>query len=410
MLTRKLMPLFILAVAIILFIFLKQTKPEGQTMTKPEKVWRVNSVEVSPGAFSPTMTVYGRVETPVITTLRAAISADVVQIHQFEGQSIDKGQSLITLDNRDVMLLVQQRQADINDIQAQIDTELDTHRRNLSILENQRNLLALSKKAVERVTQLEQTKLTSQATLDDALAAEQRQIVTVRELEHTIAQHTMRLDRLNAQKQRAQAQLELAELDLSRTVIMSPVSGRIANIHVGLGDRVRIGDSLATVYDLANLEVRAQIPSGLSPIITKLLNMNKTIHAYATMGEEELTFTLSRLSGEVANDSGGIDGLFTLMTPSNTLVLGTFFDLTLVLPEQTNVIAIPYDALYGLDSVYVIRDHYLKKVMVQRIGEATINQQRVLLVTSDHLAAGEQIVSTQLPNAMTGLKVEIINE
>jgi hypothetical protein len=138
--------------------------------------------------------------------------------------------------------------------------------------------------------------------------------------------------------------------------------------------------------------------------------MNKTIHAYATMGEEELTFTLSRLSGEVANDSGGIDGLFTLMTPSNTLVLGTFFDLTLVLPEQTNVIAIPYDALYGLDSVYVILDHYLKKVMVQRIGEATINQQRVLLVTSDHLAAGEQIVSTQLPNAMTGLKVEIINE
>jgi len=133
--------------------------------------------------------------------------------------------------------------------------------------------------------------------------------------------------------------------------------------------------------------------------------------ATADVDGRELEFSLERFSGEVRQDSGGIDGLFSLLGNSQALSLGTFVELRLKLAEQDQLVELPYNALYELDRVYLLQDGYLKAVKIERIGEyKTELGEKRLLVRSSDLQQGDHIVSTQLPNAITGLRVEALNE
>jgi hypothetical protein len=126
------------------------------------------------------------------------------------------------------------------------------------------------------------------------------------------------------------------------------------------------------------------------------------------------------IRGELASDglrgplhnSGGVDGLFSLVKDQpSTLALGTFIELSLSLGTQDNVIVMPFNALYGLNRVYRLNDGYLEAVKISRVGEYEDSDgQTQLLIRGDNLNEGDRIVSTQLPNAITGLRVEAMND
>ncbi len=405
------LPLVILLIAISVFIALKQSKPEKATITQPEKMWRVDSVPVVFKDISPEVTVYGRVETPRQASLNAAVNADVIAIKVLEGSEVDAGQLLIKLDDSDVAFLLEQRQADYAEIEALISSEQVRFKRDKSLLAHEKELVALAEKAVIRARKLEESKLVSRATLDDTFAAKQRQILTLKRLEHDIAEHPARLAGLKARLIRAKALVEQAKLDLARTTVTAPFTGRVAKLNVSVGDRVRVGDSLLSVYDLNDLEVRAQLPGRYLKQIRQSLDMKQQLTATAKVEGKPLQFKLSRLSGEIQQDSGGIDGLFQLDNGGQKLELGTFVELSIRLQAKQNVISIPFNALYGLDKVFRIKEGYLEAVKIERVGEhQTDRGDSHLLIRSQQLKQGDRLVSTQLPNAITGLRVETIND
>lgn len=402
------LPLFIIALAVLVFYLLKVSEPATVAREQPQKAWLVDAVKVQYQSLSPQVTIYGRVETPRDATLKAALEADVTDIHVLEGEIVRAGQPLIKLDDTDVRLAMQQRQADVRETQALIDSENQRYQRDKGLLSNQQQLVDLADKAVERARKLEQTRLASRSALDEALAAYQQQVLSLKQLQHNINEHPPRLAQLEAAKSRAESLLAQSEVNLGRTVIKAPFNSRVSNLTVAPGDRVRPGDNLLTVYDLSNLEVRAQIPGRYIGQIRQMLQQGKTLEATARLDGETLRLSLNRLSGAVREDSGGIDGLFSIENNIEPLPLGTFIELRVKLAEQDDVIEIPFSALYGLDRVYLIEDGLLKSVDIQRVGELERdNGDKIMLIRSDELQAGDQITATQLPNAMTGLRVEI---
>lgn len=411
MLKRVVYPLVIVLVAIATFMGLKQSKPEKVVIDQPETIWRVNTVPVNIQQISPEITLYGRVETPRNSTLKSALVADVLSIEVLEGAEVTAGQLLLTLDDTDMQLSVLQRQADLAEIEALMAAENQRFKRDQSLLEQQTSLLQLADNAVTRSKKLEQSRLASQATLDDAQATKQRQLVTLKGLNFDIAEHPARQAQLQAQFKRAQALLKQAEVDLERTKITAPFSGRISQLSVSIGDRVRAGDTLISLYDLDNLEVRAQIPGRYIDQVNEMMNHSEVLEAKASLNNNSLAFKLERLSGEVKVDSGGIDGLFSISGNQYAIALGTFIELKLKLAQQNDIVALPFNALYGLDHVYRLKDGYLQSVSIERVGESTNEQgQKQLLLRSQDLQQGDQIVSTQLPNAITGLRVEALSE
>jgi len=410
-LKRVVLPIAIILIAISVFIALKQSKPVKAKLEKPEKVWRVNTVDVEFQSISPQITVYGRVETPRKASLNAAITADVKQVNVLEGDVVQQGYILISLDDSDAQLLLQQREADLTEIEASISAEKTRYKRDKTLLVHENELLDLTEKAVTRAKKLEETRLLTRSSLDEAVANKQRQVVTVKRLNYDIAEHPTRLAVLKAKYNRAEALLGQAKLDIARSQITAPFSGRIAKLDVSIGDRVRIGDGLLSIYDLNNLELRAQIPGRYLKEIRQNLQQGKEVHAKAVLDDKTLDFVLTRLSGETREDSGGVDGLFTLKGNSHLLTLGTFLELSLELTSEQDVVEIPFNALYGLNRVYRIKEGYLEAVRIERIGEHQSSDDTVkLLIRSDDLKDGDNIVTTQLPNAMTGLRVEALND
>lgn len=407
MLKKFALPVVILATAIAVFVVLKVTKPATPASPQPEKAWLVDAVAVNYQRLSPELRVYGRVETPRDANLKAAIEADVVSVNVLEGEIVSAGDVLIKLDDTDVKLAMQQREADVAESEAFITSEKQRYQRDQGLIANQKQLVSLADNAVQRAKKLEQSRLASQSTLDEALASYEQQVLALKQLQHDINEHPSRLAQLNAAKKRAESLLEQSQVNLERSEIRAPFSGRVAGLTVALGDRVRAGDSLLTIYDLSQLEVRAQIPGRYIAEVRRMLNEGQTLTAKAWLDGDEKKLTLNRLSGEVRQDSGGIDGLFRLADNQQPLPLGTFVELQLQLAEQESVIELPFSALYGMNRVYLIEDDHLRSVTIERIGEKSSESGNSLLIRSDELAPGDLIATTQLPNAITGLRVEI---
>jgi len=405
------LPILIVAIAVAVYLAMINSKVEKPTGEKPEKVWQVNAVSVIFQNLSPEITLYGRVETPRKATLKSAITADVIEASVLEGATVDAGQILVTLDKTDLNIMLSQKKADLAEIDALISSENMRFKRDKGLLNNETQLLKLSQNAVSRAKKLEKSKLASQANLDESMAEQQRQTLTIERLQYDISEHPARLAGLRARLARAKALLKQAEVDLARSVIKAPFSGRIAKVDVAKGDRVRIGDPLLTIYDLANLEVRAQIPGRYISSIRQQLSKGIKPKAVAQLDNKSLSFELERLSGEIRQDSGGVDGLFSLKDTMKSLALGTFVELQLQLEKQNNVIAIPFDALYELDRVYRINKGYLESIKIKRMGEYQAeNGEKQLLIKSDQLVESDAIVSTQLPNAITGLHVKAVQD
>ncbi len=68
-----------------------------------------------------------------------------------------------------------------------------------------------------------------------------------------------RLARIRSGIVGAEARVGKAEYDLAKTQIRAPYSGRIANLVVDVGSRLSVGDSVATVVDVSNIDVDVQV-------------------------------------------------------------------------------------------------------------------------------------------------------
>lgn len=398
--------ILILGVAILGFIWLKNSAPETPAAPRQPPAVSVNTLTIHKQAISPQVTLYGRLESPVTSSLTAAVEANVTALVHLEGDTVSKDDLLLSLDETEANIVLRQRQADVAEIEAQIATEKAQLKNNKALLATQQSLLSLSEKAVGRAQTLQDRKLGSQSLIDEAMTGQQQQQLAIQQLQFAIADQPLRLAALNASLKRAQALLDKAEVDLQRTQIKAPFDGRIADVSVAVGERVRVGDTLLRIYDPTQLELRALIPERYLPVVQQAFFADKAVIGYTQQNNQQHQFKLRQLAGQVQANTGGREGLFSLQGSTKSLALGSFISLQLSLPVIDDLIALPFSALYGLNSVYRVTDGRMELLTIEKVGERSLDDgTQQLLVRSAEIKEGDQIITTQLPNAINGLAV-----
>ena len=406
---KSLVPVLILLVAISGLFGFVATKPAPTSVEVKEKAWPVAVETMVSGSYTPTLTVYGWIESPRESELTSTITADVINILVKEGQDVSKDQLLVSLDDKDSALLVEQRQAEVAEIKAQIASEKNRHKNDLVDLGNEKELLALSQKALKRAKSLESGKLTSQSLIDDARQAVIRQELAVNTRQLAIEDHQSRLAQLTARLKRAVAQKELARRDFMRCKLRAPFAGRITKVSVSPGDQDRPGEKMIEMFDASDLQVRAQIPTQYLNQIQEAITSGRSVSAIGTVDNQYVELKLERMAGQVAKGSSGVNGLFSVLSGGDQLQLGRFVELTLKLPAISDVFALPQEAFYGTDRIYKVDDRRLSSITINRIGETHLPGTKTFqLVHSTQLQQGDRIVVTQLPNAIDGLLVDIV--
>jgi len=395
----------------LLFIVLILAKSKTTPDVITEKSWPVEVITAKKASYTPSIILYGNIESPHTTRMVAAMTADVVSAPAREGRKVNRGDILVALDDRDTKLLVDQRSAEVSELNAQIQTEEARYASDLKALEHEKKLVALQKKSVERHEALIKTQAASEAALDNAKQALRRQSLSLTERELSVTDHKNRLAQLQARLNRANALLAQAKLDLERTSVRAPFGGRITRLRVSPGDRIQAGQILVELYDLNAIEIRAQIPSQYLRIIKNAITAKKRLPASSILDNQTLKLELDRLASNIETGRGGVDALFYLITKTNHVSLGRSLEIILDLPEVKNAYAVPEQALYQNNRVYKLEKDRMKPVSVKRLGTIIDrNAGNRVLLSSTKLKDGDPIIITQLPNARTNLKAHIVNK
>ncbi|TVQ70608.1 MAG: HlyD family efflux transporter periplasmic adaptor subunit [Chromatiaceae bacterium] len=408
---RRFLPLILLALGILGFILLMITRPEQPPREVAERAWRVDVQEIELQTLSPQLTLYGHVTSPRAASLRAAVEADVAQVPAEEGRRVEAGDTLVELDRRELSLLVDQRQADLDDLQAQLRALERSHARDQEALEREQTLLTLARRSVERAEDLQRRNVGSPTAVEDAQRTLEQQALAVANRRLAVEDFEAQQEQIKARARRAESLLEQARLDLERSRITAPFDARISQVQVAPGDRVRVGDALVALYDLEALEVRARIPATYMPRVRAALEAHDAPEALGLVDGLEVSLTLVRLAGESPAGGAGVEGIFRVGSGAGEIPMGRFMTVRLSLPAQTDVVALPFEALYGLDRIYRLEEDRMRRIGVERIGEWTdaSGHERVL-VASPELSTGDRIIVTRLPNAMDGLRVSVGGE
>ncbi len=402
--------LIIGGVTLLLVFVLLVTKPDAKVSAPKEQIYTVQAMRAQPAALHPTLVLYGTVESPSRARLSAALPADVLAVHVQAGDRRPRGELLIELDPAEADIAVSQARAQLAQAEAQLALDASQRRNNKNALEHEKALLNLSERAVARAVRLRRQGVLSEAELDAAKQKHQQQKIVLEQRQLTVDQADANTRQLQAQLASAEAQLQRAELDLQRTQVVAPFEAAVVSTHVAAGDRVAPGQLLIEIFDQSRVEVRAQIPNRHVASLTRALARGESIGAELDYGGARLPATLVRLA--VSAGGGGQNAYFRVSDP--LLPVDANVSLELHLPAQAQAIAAPFTALYDLSRVFVVEpDGRLKSVTVENLGDyhAADNDQATapqLLLRSAEIAAGDQIITTQLPNAVTGLKVQVI--
>ena len=404
---RVVLPVLILAAGIWGMTALVKSKPEREPLEAEERAWTVAAVAVEPGTVTPRLVLFARVDSPRITNLSSAVAADVVAVDVLEGQRASADDRLLALDDREVRLVLAQRDAEMARFEANLEHEMLRYRNDLAALEHEKALLEITRREVERARDLAERGVGSKASLDQARRDEERQILTVEQRKLAIREHDSRRKQIEAQLAQARAQRSRAMLDLDRTQVYPPFDGRITEVFVSPGDRVRPGDRLLTLYDTETVELRAQIPLRRLPVVRAALERGESLSARAVVDGREIRAVLHRLTALVDRGSGGADALFRVTEGNAWLQIGRTVEIILDLPPVRDAVTVPRGALYGTDRVFVIDGERMRSVDVERLGETRSGDgDDRLILRSPYLEASDRLIVTHLPNAINGLRVK----
>lgn len=405
---RRLIPLIILAAGIAGFMILKATRPEPAEVTATERSWQVAVQEVEPASHVPVVSLYGEVVAPDQQNITAALAGRIAERPAREGDQVSQGELLLALDDADVEPVLAQARAQVADLRAQIRSEQVRHRNDQRALASEQAIQENANRQFERIGSLVARNLASRENLETATDARARAELTVSLRERAIEEHPARLQSLQARLSQAEANLTATERDGARARVLAPFDGVVTQVQVAVGDQVSSNQALLSLYPLTGLEVRARVPQVFQNELMTALSQGQTLQAQSAGGEHQ--FVLSRFAG--MSDPAGTEAVLELQGEPAGLRPGALLPLVLERPARGQSVEVPFSALYGADSVYLLTDDSrMRRVQVERIGEAIgRNGERRLLIAGDDLVAGAQLIITHLPNAMTGLKVNLAGD
>ncbi len=410
MLKKIIIPLIIFALAIVFFKFMMSSKEKVPEINIKEHVWRVQQALIKTQTLSPALTLYGRVESSQLLNAAAPAASQVAEVLVKEGETVSKGQLMLSLDKADFEPLVKFAQAKVNELNALLKSEQLRHEINTLSLKNEKQLLHLSEKALSRAVKVKRQNLGSVSETELAMKQVELQRLSYHKMQFSVQEHEVRQEQLEARLMQAQADLAKAQLALQRSQIIAPFSGVVAKVNVAQGDRVNNNEKLLSFYSTEHLEIRAKIPADSLPEVQQSLQNGQHLRGLAINAAQQLPLVLERLSGTA--QASGVDAIFAIKAEKIHFRIGAIVVVRLQRIARDNVILVPYQSMYGNKRLYRINEGRLQLVQVNTIGEYYTDKHdktdKQLLISSEELNSGDAILATHLPNAFTGLKVEIV--
>ncbi|WP_205508634.1 efflux RND transporter periplasmic adaptor subunit [Longitalea arenae] len=234
-----------LGVLVIMLVGLKSAGVIGK-----EEGLKVATEKVQLRNITETVNASGKVFPEIEVKVSPDISGEIVELQVKEGDSVRKGQILAKIYADIYSTQRNQAAAEVNRQQALVDNSK-------AQLESLESALQLAKRTFERQKQLKADKIISEAEFEQA----QNSLQTA-QANYNAALQNIRSGEAGIASTRAT--LERANKDLSRTAVLSPMSGVVSLLNVKAGERVvgnsmMAGTEMMRIADMSIIEVQVEV-------------------------------------------------------------------------------------------------------------------------------------------------------
>ncbi len=204
----------------------------------------------------------------------------------------------------------------------------------------------------------------------------------------------------------AQANAEIARINLADTVIRSPISGIVSRRHAQPGEKISPDAPIYTIVDLSQLDLEAQVPANE---ITRI-KINQLVE-FQVDGFANRTFTgkVSRINPTTEAGSRSIMVHISVANPNQELKGGMFAkgSITTAQSPQSPVVALSaIRQQKGSDVVYTIENN---TIVVRPVQLGLRNENEGLVEINSGLEAGSKVLLTPLPDVKPGSKIKLPN-
>lgn len=221
----------------ILLLILLSLSLTGCTTKKPEmndsshSIQPENIIKVQQSVINDYYEASGTVKAKNSANIAGKILARVESVNIDEGDSVQKGQLLVVLDNTDIMAKTRSAEAAYNEAVKNKEIAQQTK--------------SLAQTTYERYKNIYTEKALTKQELDEATARK-----NIAQLNCKLAVESMN---------RAKAALDEAKSVLAYSRIYAPISGIVTSKNIDVGDTAAPGQVLLTVKDINNLEIVSEV-------------------------------------------------------------------------------------------------------------------------------------------------------
>jgi multidrug efflux pump subunit AcrA (membrane-fusion protein) len=405
---RKLPWLLVLGVSGLVAALIIATGPSAAPVEQVETAWPVSVKTARPENLAPVLLTFGRLESRQVANLNTSISAPVKEIHRHEGEWVEAGELLIELDATELQLAYEIALANYQRNQAQLKSVRTEQQLAENLVAEYRQLNEITQARLQRVRDLHERGMIADSELDATRQQASEQAILVEEHLARVADFPNRVAQQQANVDESAAYLERARIDLAQTRVVAPFAGRVISTEVTQGDRVTAGTSLVRIADYSGLEIRTSIAAGTAALLRDSISRGQVVTATSELDGRRLSFPLVRLAADVKPGQSGIDAFFA-SDASDALDIGRTLQLAVTLPEVSQVIPMPVHALYPDQTLYRVVEDRLQAIRYQQLGDyLDAGGDLNVLVRSQEIRAGDRLMISQLPRAITGLLVDPI--
>ena len=234
--------------------------PQRQVLDNPGPVVRV--VTVQPRDVPVSVAGFGTVRAKHVWRIAPEVSGTIVELSPQvrAGLHVKRGELLFQVDPRPFRLAVERIQA-----------RLVQHEKEVAVLEQQgknhqqtlalaRQNLVIAEQDLWRDDELARKGTISPRERDRSLKVRNEALRAVQNAENLLALNGPRVEQAEAAIEVARAELEEAELRLSKTRLLSPADGQLVETGLDLGEYVAAGREVASLHGTDAVEIPIAVP------------------------------------------------------------------------------------------------------------------------------------------------------
>jgi len=316
------------------------------------------------------VTTIGTVQSISTVIIKSRVDGEIAKVHFDEGQEVNEGDILFTLDNRAFAAQLAQSEANLDRNRAQ---------------------LVRAQAELKRQTELASRGVASAQKLEEAQAAV------------AVLEAAIRAD---------QAAIENARVNLNYTTIRAPIAGRTGAVNLKRGNVVKSNDTtqqavpLVTITQLRPIYVSFTVAEKYLTRIRAATTTERlpVIVTLPDEPQEPIAGKLTFVDNQVDVISGTITLKATFDNDDARLWPGQFVNVTLTLGVQTNALLVPSGAIQiGQNGpyVFVIKSDSTVELRLVRI-DRTVKGKTVI---AGGLASGERVVTDGQLRLSNGTRV-----